>query len=385
MIPYSRQNISEEDVESVIKVLKSDFLTNGPVIKKFESLCSEKFNAKYCISMNSATSALHVACLSLGLKKNDIVWTTPNTFVASANCALYCGAKIDFVDINSQTNLIDIELLGEKLSKAKKEKKLPKIIIPVHLTGQPTNQEEIYRLSKKYNFKIIEDASHSMGASRNKEPVGTCKWSDITIFSFHPVKIITTGEGGMILTNNTEVNNKAQLFRTSGITREKKYFKNKNLGPWYYEQLVLGYNYKLTDIQAALGISQLKRLNSFVNERNEIAKIYNAELSNLPLKLPHIIKENYSSFHLYVIRLENDKIKITHKEVHQKLIEKKIGVNLHYFPVHLHPLYQTIGFKNGMFPEAEQYAREAISIPIFPGLSNVDQEYIVESIRKILI
>ena len=385
MIPYSRQNISEDDIEAVIKVLKSEFLTNGPIVNQFEIACSHNFKVKYCTSMNSATSALHVACLSLGLKKNDIVWTTPNTFVASANCALYCGAKIDFVDINSETNLIDIQLLSKKLDKAEKANKLPKIIIPVHLTGQPTNQEDIYKLSKKYNFKIIEDASHSMGAIRNKEPVGTCKWSDITIFSFHPVKIITTGEGGMILTNNVDVNHKAKLFRTSGITREKSYFDNKNLGPWYYEQLVLGYNYKMTDIQAALGMSQLKRLDAFVNERNEIAKSYNDELINLPIKLPFIMKENYSSFHLYVIRLEIDKIKITHKEVHQKLIEKGISVNLHYFPVHLHPFYQKLGFKNGMFPESEKYAEQAISIPIFPGLSNIDQEYIIKTLRKILI
>ena len=382
MIPYSRQNISEDDIEFVNKVLRSDYLTSGPIVDKFEKTIKNQFGCNYSTVVNSATSALHIACLALDLKKNDFLWTVPNTFVASANCAIYCNAQIDFVDIDENSGLLSVEALIQKLEIAKKNNKLPKILVPVHLTGQPTLQEEIYNLSVEYGFKILEDASHSVGASRNKESVGNCKWSHATVFSFHPVKIVTSGEGGAVLTNDNELDKKCKLLRTNGITRDKSLFMNENKGPWYYEQQLLGYNYKLSDIHSALGLSQLKKTSKFVMERNKIAKIYDKELKNLPINLPYILDGNQSSYH--VIRLIPNEIKLSHKEIHTKLIEKGINVNLHYYPVHLQPFYRTLGFKENMFPVSENYAKQAISIPIFPGLTENQQSYVVEEISKII-
>ena len=380
-IPYSRQNISQSDINYVVKVLKSNLITQGPAVQKFEKEISKKTGGKYCISTNSATSALHISCLALGFKKNDILWTVPNTFVASSNCALLCGGKVDFVDINPITYNLDLDLLENKLIKAKKLNKLPKIIIPVHFSGQPTEQDKIYNLSKKYRFKIIEDASHSIGASYKGEKVGSCKWSDITVFSFHPVKIITTIEGGAALTNNKKIFEKLKLFRNHGITKQKKYFINKKKGKWHYEQQELGLNYRMSDVSAALGISQLKKLKKFVRERNIIENNYNRYIDKQYFITPKILLNTKSSFHLYVIRLKQKFI--TKKEKFYNYLKKnKIDVNVHYIPVHLQPYYKKLGFRKNDFKNSEEYADSAISIPIFPGIKKKNQKFIISKINK---
>ena len=382
-IPYGRQYIDERDVAAVKNVLKSDFLTQGPQVEFFEKDISKRVSSKYAVAVNSATSALHIACLAIGLGKGDILWTVPNSFVASANCGLYCGAKVDFVDIDSKTWNISIESLKKKLLQAKKQKKLPKILIPVHLGGNPSNQQDIFELSKKYGFKIIEDASHSIGASNNGEPVGSCKWSDITIFSFHPVKIITSGEGGVATTNDKYLFKRLNLFRTHGITKNKSDFVSKDTKEWLYEQHELGFNYRMTDIQAALGRSQLKKIDIFIKKRNQIASRYYEFLSGLPLKFQKIDKKIISSFHLFIIRWEED-VKISHEVFFKKLRNEGIMVNLHYIPIHLQPYYKQLGFKKGMFIESENYAESAISIPIYPKLSLSEQKFVSKSISKLL-
>ncbi len=381
-IPYSRQNISNSDISSVIKVLKSNFLTQGPMIKKFEDKISKTVGNKYCVSANSATSALHISCLALGFKKNDILWTVPNTFVASSNCALLCGGKVDFVDINPTTYNIDVGILEKKLIKAKKINKLPKIVVPVHFSGQPTEQDKIHKLSKKYGFKIIEDASHSLGATYKGEKIGSCKWSDITVFSFHPVKIITTIEGGAALTKNKKIYEKLKLFKNHGITKQKKYFlNNKNTEGWFYEQQVLGLNYRMSDISATLGISQLKRLKKFIIERNKIAKYYNKNINKNFFITPSILSNAKSSYHLYVIRLKKNLI--SKREMFYNYLKKnKIDVNVHYIPVHLHPYYKRLGFKKNDFINSENYANSVISIPIFPGLKKKYLKFIVSKINN---
>tara|TARA_B110000858_G_C17799339_1_gene474341 strand:- start:767 stop:1921 length:1155 start_codon:yes stop_codon:yes gene_type:complete len=383
MIPYNKQYIDSDDIDSVIKVLKSPLITQGNQVPKFEKKIAKICSAKFAVAVNSATSALHIACLSIGLKKDDILWTVPNTFVASANCGLYCGAKIDFVDIDNQTYNIDVKKLEGKLKEAKRKNCLPKIVVPVHFAGQPTDQQKIWNLSKIYNFKVIEDASHSLGASHQGIKVGSCIWSHMTIFSFHPVKMITTGEGGMVLTNSEQTANKIQMLRNSGITREKKLLKKGNIGPWYYEQQLLGYNYRMTDIQAALGISQVKKLNKFIKKRNEIANLYDHLLKDLPVQLPFIEKYNISSFHLYVIRLKDQSPK-SYKNIFNKLRSSGIGVNLHYLPVHLQPYYKSLGFKKGDFPISENYSLEAISLPLYYGLREDDQKKVVNQLKKII-
>ena len=382
MIPYSRQDISEDEIKSVTEVLKSDFLTQGPVVKKFENSIANKVNAKYAFAMNSATSALHIACLALGLNKGDILWTVPNSFVASANCGLYCGAKIDFVDIDPETYNISIEELESKLILSKRNNTLPKILIPVHFAGQPTDQEKIWELSKKFNFKILEDASHALGAKRNNIFVGENKWSDITVFSFHPVKMITSAEGGMALTNKEELAEKIDLYRTHGITRKHELFQNQINEPWYYEQLELGYNYRMSEVHAALGLAQIKKLNKFLVNRNKIAKIYDDFFTEMPISIPKINKGNLSSFHLYVIRLKIREIGMSYEFIFNKLRSLGIGVNLHYLPIHLHPYYKKLGFKENDFPVAESYAKEAMSIPIFPSLTNEQQNFVCEAIKE---
>ena len=384
-IPYGRQDITQDDVDAVVAVLKSEFLTQGPAIPKFEQLVAAKVTVKHAIAFNSATSALHIACLALELGKGDLLWTVTNTFAASANCALYCGADVDFVDIDSVSWNMSVEKLEQKLIQAKKDNSLPKIVIPVHFSGQPTDQEAIWELSKTYGFKIIEDASHAIGASRNGEIVGSCKWSHITIFSFHPVKIITTCEGGMALTNDDALAESLAMLRSHGITRDPKKFLFAEAVPdaWYYEQQMLGFNYRITDIQATLGISQLHRLDEYLAQRNKIAEKYNNELGELPLQLPAIQPGNRSAFHLYVIRLLN-KDAATHREVFHKLREMGIGVNLHYIPVHLHPYYRELGFSKGQFPVSEAYAQSAISIPMYPTLTEEDRHTVVNSIKQIL-
>jgi len=368
VIPYSTQKIDRKDIEEVIKTLKSPFLTQGPKVVKFEKKLAKKVNVKYVAVTNSATSGLHISCMALGFKKNDILWTTPNTFVASSNCALHLGGKVDFVDIDYYSGNIDVNLLEEKLYYAKKKKKLPKILVPVHFSGLPTEQDRIHKLSKKYKFKIIEDASHSLGAKYNNEKVGSCKWSDITIFSFHPVKIITTFEGGAATTNNKLIHEKLKLFLNHGITKDKKKFKYNKNKIWYYEQHLLGLNYRMTDVAASMGLSQLKKLKNFVIIRNNIAKKYDKLLNKKYLHLPKITKKVLSSFHLYVIKIK-DEYKDYHEKLFNYLRKKKINVNLHYIPVHLHPYYRKLGFKEGQYKISEKHAQTSVSIPIFPGLT----------------
>jgi len=384
-IPYGRQNITEEDIDAVVNVLKSDYLTQGPKVPEFEQAIKNHCNVQHALAMNSATSALHAACLALGVGKGDIVWTTPITFVASANCALYCGATVDFVDIDSQTYNLSVQSLKQKLETAKKQDKLPKVVIPVHLCGQPCDMESIYALSKEYGFSIIEDASHAIGGSYQNKPIGNCQYSDITIFSFHPVKIITTAEGGVATTNSDELAQKMDLLRSHGITRDNELMTHKPDGPWYYQQIDLGFNYRMTEMQAALGVSQIERLQSITESRHKIAKRYNEKLVGLPVVVPFQIEESYSGLHLYVIRLKLDDLKATHLEVFNALRAANIGVNLHYIPVHLQPYYQkNFGFKVGDFPQAEKYYKEAISLPLYPDLTDEQQDYIVETLKDIL-
>jgi len=381
MIPYGRQDITQADINSVIKVLQSDFLTQGPQVPKFEKVVSQYCNVKYALATNSATSALHLACLSLGLNNNDWLWTTSITFVASANCGLYCGAKVDFVDVNPATYNLCPEALKKKLIKAKELGKLPKIVIPVHLCGQSCDMKSIYKLSKEYGFKIIEDASHAIGGKYLNEPIGNCKYSDITVFSFHPVKIITTGEGGMALTNNNKLFKHMSLLRSHGITRDPSQMTKQADGDWYYQQIELGYNYRMTDIQAALGVSQLKRLDDYVSRRHELSTRYNELLKDFPLVIPYQHNDGYSAFHLYIIRLKN---KNKHKQVFEYLRKNGIGVNLHYIPVYHQPYYEAMGFKKGYCLEAENYYNEAISLPMYATLSEAEQDKVVAVLHEAL-
>lgn len=384
MIPYGRQDITEADIDAVVEVLRSDFLTQGPAVPRFEEAVAAKVGARHAVAVNSGTSALHVACLALGLGPGDRLWTVPNTFVASANCGRYCGAEVDFVDIDPLTWNMSLSSLKEKLVQAKKEGRLPKVVVPVHFAGQPTEQEEIRELAEEYGFRVIEDASHAIGASRHGEPVGSCRWSDITVFSFHPVKIITTAEGGMALTNDEELAERMALFRTHGITREAAQLQRAAPGPWYYEQQQLGFNYRMTDIQAALGLSQLSRLDEYVSRRNVLADRYTAAFKDLPLQLPTVLLGNRSAYHLYVVRLKLDEIQKTHREVFEELRQKGIGVNLHYMPVHLQPYYRELGFAEGQFHEAERHGEQAITLPLYPKMTEDEQDMVIHTIKRCL-
>ena len=381
MIPYGRQDISQDDIDEVISVLKSDFITQGPCVPRFEDRVASYVNVKHALAVNSATSALHIACIALGLSKDDWLWTSAITFVASSNCGLYCGAKIDFIDIDLTTFNICPQALEERLIYAEKRNILPKVIVIPHMCGQSSDMEKIFLLSKKFNFKIIEDASHAIGGKYKNEAIGNCRYSDITVFSFHPVKIITTAEGGMTLTNNEELYQKMLLLRSHGITRDIDKMTQVSDGPWYYEQIALGYNYRMTELQAALGFSQMNRLDDFVSRRNDIAKRYNEMLKNLPVITPFVNLECYSTFHLYVLRLKLENIKKTHRQIFEKLRELGIGVNLHYIPVYRQPFYQKMGFRLGHCPQAEKYYQEAISIPMFSDLSKIQQDLVVEKIK----
>lgn len=382
MIRYGQQEITQADIDAVIAVLRSVNLTQGPNIPQFEQCVQEHTGAKHAIAVNSATSALHIACLALGLGAGDWLWTTPNTFVASANCALYCGAQVDFVDIDPRTYNLCPQKLEEKLVAAEKLGRLPKIVVPVHLTGQACDMAAIHALSQKYGFKIIEDASHAIGGKYKGEPIGNGRYSDITVFSFHPVKIITTAEGGMALTNDDELATRLGLLRSHGITRDPALMTQTMEGPWYYQQVALGYNYRMTDIQAALGVSQIRRLNKYVVRRHEIADRYNRLLADLPLTLPWQHPDSYSAYHLYVIRLQLDRIERSHLQVFEALRAKDIMVNLHYIPVHTQPHYERMGFKRGDYPQAERYYREAISIPMHPTLTDTEQDFVVATLRE---
>ncbi len=384
MIPYGRQDINQADIDAVVEVLQSDFLTQGPKVPLFEKKVAEYCRAEHAVAVNSATSALHIACLALGLGKGDWLWTTPITFVASANCGLYCGAKVDFVDIDPRTYNISPEALEAKLIKAAQEGLLPRVVVVVHLCGQPCDMERISQLSQEYGFRVIEDASHAIGGKYKSEPIGNCRYSDITVFSFHPVKIITTAEGGMALTNEKALSAKMELLRSHGVTRDPELMSKAPDGLWYYQQIDLGFNYRMTDLQAALGISQLMRLDGYVARRHELAQRYNESLKGLPLTLPWQHLDSYSGRHLYVVRLQREKATKTHREVFEALRAAGIGVNLHYIPVHTQPYYQRRGFHDGDFPEAEAYYEEAISLPLYATLDDDQQEEVVNALKKIL-
>lgn len=380
-IPYGRQDISEADIQSVVEVLRSDWLTQGPAVPRFEQAVAQYCGAAHAVAMNSATSALHVACLALELGQGDWLWTSPNTFVASANCGLYCGARVDFVDIDPRTYNMSAAALEEKLAAAERDGKLPKIVVPVHFAGQPCGMKRMRGLSERYGFKIIEDASHAIGGKYLGEPVGNCRYSDITIFSFHPVKIITTAEGGMALTNNAELASRMALLRSHGITREPAQMTRESDGPWYYQQITLGYNYRMTDMQAALGASQMPRLDEFVARRHALAARYDELLAGFPLITPWQHADSYSGLHLYVIRLKLGEIGKTHRQVFEALRTEGVGVNLHYIPVYRQPYYEALRFKVGHCPEAEQYYAEAISLPLYPGLSEAMQDKVIDALR----
>jgi UDP-4-amino-4,6-dideoxy-N-acetyl-beta-L-altrosamine transaminase len=385
MIPYGRQDINQDDIDAVVDVLRSDFLTQGPTVPEFELDVSVYCCASHAVAANSATSALHLACIALGLEPGDWLWTSPITFVASANCGLYCGAQVDFVDIDPRTYNMSADRLAEKLAHAEKIGKLPKIVVPVHLCGQSCEMDRIFSLSQHYGFKIIEDASHAVGGKYKDEPIGNCKFSDITIFSFHPVKIITTGEGGMALTNDDVLADSMRRHRSHGNTNDaSKMIPMPDDEIWNYQQISLGYNYRLTDIQAALGLSQMKRLNEYITKRHLIAKSYNVDLIDLPLQTPWQLPESFSSYHLYPIKLNLHEIKLTQREVYAGLHAAGILANLHYIPVYRQPYYESLGFKQGLCPEAEKYFKETISLPMYPGLTANQQGTVVNALRKIL-
>jgi UDP-4-amino-4,6-dideoxy-N-acetyl-beta-L-altrosamine transaminase len=385
MIPYGKQDINQLDIDAVVEVLKSDFITQGPKVPLFEKKIANYCGVKHSVAVNSATSALHIACVSLGLGEGDWFWTSPNTFVASANCGLYCGAKIDFVDIDPRSYNMSVELLEEKLIDAKKNGKLPKIVIPVHFAGQSCDMEKIYNLSKKYGFKIIEDAAHAIGGKYLDQPIGSCRYSDITIFSFHPVKIITTAEGGIATTNSTKLAEKMEALRGHGITKTTESMTREPDGDWYYQQVDLGFNYRMTELQAALGISQLNRLDEFIVKRRFLKNRYDTLLQDFPLERPFQYSYGSSSLHLYPIQLKTNKLSRSHKEIFRYLRNNGIGVSLHYIPVHLHPYYQKFGFKEGSFERAEFYYDRAISLPLFHTMSLEQQDKVVNTLRKILI
>lgn len=384
MIPYGRQDITQADVDAVVAVLHSDFLTQGPQVPLFEKSVAEHVGARHALAVNSATSALHIACLALGLGPGDWLWTTPITFVASANCGLYCGARVDFVDIDPRTYNLCPQVLERKLVAAQAAGRLPKVVVAVHLCGQPCDIAAIHALSQRYGFHVIEDASHAIGGRYKGEFIGNGRYSDITVFSFHPVKIVTTAEGGMALTNNADLANKMALLRSHGITRDPAQMTHEADGSWYYQQIDLGFNYRMTELQAALGVSQMARLDQYVARRHELAARYDSLLADLPLTRPWQHPDGYSGLHLYVIRLQLDRIGKTHRQVFESLREQGVGVNVHYIPVHTQPHYQQLGFKTGDFPEAERYYTEAISLPMFQTMSEAQQDEVVAALRTSL-
>ncbi len=380
-IPYGRQTVSEDDIQAVVDVLRSDFLTQGPVVSAFEKAVASYCGAQHAVAVNSATSALHIACLALGVGKGDVVWTTPITFVASANCALYCGGTVDFVDIDPRTYNLSVDRLAAKLAVAEKTGNLPKVVIPVHLCGQPCDMADIHALSQQYGFRIIEDASHAIGGRSKGEPIGNCRYSDIAVFSFHPVKIITTGEGGMALTNDAQLAKRLRLFHSHGISSDTADMHPRAPDElWNYQQIALGFNYRMTDIHAALGLSQLQRLDEFVAKRQTIAKRYDELLANMPIVTPWQHPDSYSSYHLYLIRLKLGEISKTHRQVYEAMHAAGILVNLHYIPVYRQPYYEQMGFRAGYCQQAERYYAEALSLPMYPGLTEALQDSVVAAL-----
>ena len=375
MIPYGRQTIGDDDIKAVIDVLTSDFLTQGPAVPAFEQAVAEFCGSAHAVAVNSATSALHIACMALGVGPGDTVWTSPITFVASSNCALYCGASVDFVDIDPATQNMSVPYLAEKLQVAKLAGKLPKVVIPVHFAGHPCDMRPIHQLGQTYGFKIIEDASHAIGARYQQTKVGDCTYSDITVFSFHPVKIITTAEGGMATTQSAQLARRLQLMRSHGITRDTGQFDEPDEGPWYYEQHMLGYNYRMTDMQAALGLSQIKHINPWLARRHQLADQYDHALSALPLTPTRRSETDYAALHLYCIQVDN------RRDVFERLRALGIGVNVHYIPVHLQPYYKRLGFKQGQCPNSEAFYSKTISLPMFAGLTDLDQAEVIRSVK----
>ncbi|MEA1081443.1 UDP-4-amino-4,6-dideoxy-N-acetyl-beta-L-altrosamine transaminase [Marinobacter qingdaonensis] len=381
MIPYGKQDINQADVDAILEVLNSDFLTQGPKVPAFEAKVAGHVGARHALAVNSATSALHIACLALGLGRGDWLWTTPVTFVASANCGLYCGAQVDFVDIDPNTYNLCPKALAAKLDQAEKAGRLPKVVVAVHLCGQPCDMEAIQDLAVRYGFKVIEDASHAIGGKYKGEFIGSGAYSDITVFSFHPVKIVTTAEGGMALTNDDDLASKMNLLRSHGITRDPQLMTREPDGPWYYQQVDLGFNYRMTELQGALGVSQMDRLDQFVARRHELAARYDDLLADLPVRTPWQHPDSYSGLHLYVVRLQLDRIERTHREVFESLRGQGVGVNLHYIPVHTQPYYEAMGFSPEEFPESMAYYREAISLPMFQGMTDSQQDEVVRALK----
>ena len=384
MIPYGRQEITQEDIDAVVEVLESDFLTQGPKVPEFENTVASHVGARFGVAVNSATSALHIACAALGLGEGDWLWTSPVTFVASANCGLYCGAKVDFVDIDPRTYNLCPDALERKLEQAREQDRLPKVVVPVHLCGQPCDMERIKALSERYGFRIVEDASHAIGGKYQGEFIGSGRYSDITVFSFHPVKIVTTAEGGMAVTNDAELSQRMEMLRSHGITRDPARMTHEPDGPWYYQQVELGFNYRMTELQAALGVSQMTRLDDFVKRRHELARRYDELLADLPVVTPWQHPDSYSGLHLFVIRLKLGEIRASHREVFESLREQGIGVNLHYIPVHTQPFYEIMGFAPDDFPESMRYYNEAISIPMYHGLTFEQQDAVVAALKQAL-
>lgn len=384
VIPYGRQEITADDLQAVADVLRSDWLTQGPAVPRFEAALAGYCGAGHAVAVSSATAALHIACLALGLGPGDWLWTSPITFVASANCGLYCGARVDFVDIDPQTHNMSVAALERKLEAAKAAGMMPKIVIPVHFAGQSCDMEAIHGLSRRYGFRVIEDASHAVGARYREKPVGCCRYSDITVFSFHPVKIITTAEGGTALTNDAEMAARMRLLRSHGITRDPSEMTGAPDGPWYYQQVALGFNYRMTDIQAALGASQVRRLDGYVKRRHEIAAVYDEEFRNFPVITSTCLPDAHSALHLYVVRLKLEELAVGRREVFLSLRGRGIGVNVHYIPVHLQPYYTRMGFKANDFPEAERYYAAAISLPMYPTLTEDQQKRVIEALADAL-
>jgi len=384
MIPYGKQDINQADIDSVVDVLQSDFLTQGSQVPLFEKTVSNYCGAAFGIAVNSATSALHIACLALGLGKGNWLWTSPNSFVASANCGLYCGAKVDFVDIDPLTYNLSTEELEKKLIQAKQDNKLPKIVIPVHFAGQSCDMQKIHSLSKEYGFKIIEDASHAIGGKYLDQPIGGCQYSDITVFSFHPVKIITTAEGGLATTNDEELSERMQLFRSHGVTRNPKLMSKLSEGGWYYQQVDLGFNYRMTELQAALGVSQMQRLDEFVTQRHTLQERYDSLLSGLPIIKPHQSQDSYSALHLYPIQIDVDSVDKGREKIFDELRQNGIGVNVHYIPIHTQPYYSQLGFRIGDFPNSESYYNRAISIPLFHTMTVEQQDEVLNVLMRVL-
>jgi UDP-4-amino-4,6-dideoxy-N-acetyl-beta-L-altrosamine transaminase len=383
-IPYGRQDVRAADVDAVIAVLRSDWLTQGPTVPRFEAAVADYCGAKHAVAVNSATSGLHIACLALGLGPGDRLWTSPNTFVASANCGLYCGAEVDFVDIDSHTYNMSVDALAAKLEQAEAKGQLPKIVVPVHFAGQSCDMQGIRALGERYGFRIIEDAAHAVGGKYRGAPIGSCRFSDIAVFSFHPVKIVTTGEGGAALTNDAELAARMARLRSHGITQDPARMQGESDGPWYYQEIELGWNYRMTDIQAALGCSQMGRLDDYVRQRTTLAERYDRLLANSGLVLPWSDPDCASAWHLYVIGWNDEASRFSRGEVFVRLRAAGIGVQVHYIPVHTQPYFRKLGFKLGQYPNAEAYYGRAITIPLYPGLTGAQQDEVVERLRTML-